>query len=214
MQRIYVIFVKRVLDLVAASLVLLLTFPLMLIVAILVRLKIGSPVLFQQPRPGRHGKTFELLKFRSMTNACDQNGELLPDHLRLSSFGRRLRSTSLDELPELIHVLRGEMSFVGPRPLLLAYMDRYTTEQARRHTVRPGITGWAQIHGRNSVPWEERLQLDVWYVDHVSFRLDLLILWRTLQIVISRRGVSFQDHATMPEFAPDHAREDDRRLDS
>lgn len=172
----------------------------MLVVAILVRLKIGGPVLFRQSRPGRDGKTFELLKFRSMTNACDQNGELLPDHLRLGAFGQRLRSTSLDELPELFNVLRGDMSLVGPRPLLVEYLPLYSARQARRHEVRPGITGWAQIHGRNSLTWAEKFELDVWYVDHVSFGTDVKVLWRTLLTVFSGRGVNAPDGGTMPPF--------------
>ena len=200
MQRIYVIYVKRLLDLVAATLVLLLTFPIILAVAILVRIKIGSPVLFRQPRPGRDGKTFELLKFRSMTNTCDQNGELFPDRLRLGAFGQRLRSTSLDELPELFNVLRGDMSLVGPRPLLVEYLPLYSARQARRHEVSPGITGWAQIHGRNSLSWSEKFELDVWYVDHVSFATDMKVMWRTLLTVFSGRGVNAPDGGTMPPF--------------
>lgn len=170
------------------------------IVAGLVRLKIGGPVFFKQERPGLNGKLFSLLKLRTMTDARDGNGELLPDAERLTTFGRWLRSSSLDELPELINVLRGEMSLVGPRPLLVQYLDRYTPEQARRHEVPPGITGWAQVNGRNAIPWEEKFKLDVWYADHHSFLLDLKILWLTGKKVLLREGISAAGDATMPEF--------------
>lgn len=208
MRNPYLTLVKRPLDTLVAGILLVLLSPLLLATAIVVKVRLGSPVFFHQIRPGAGSQPFGMFKFRSMNDWKDDRGEMLPDADRLTRLGSFLRSSSLDELPELWNVLRGDMSFVGPRPLLTAYLDRYTVEQARRHEVRPGITGWAQIHGRNSVPWEERLQLDVWYVDHVSFRLDLFILWRTVQIVISRRGVSSHDHATMQEFAPNPARED------
>lgn len=174
--------------------------PILAVITACVRWSLGTPVLFRQSRPGLNGRIFSLLKFRTMTDARDSNGKLLPDGDRLTSFGRWLRSSSLDELPELINVLRGEMSLVGPRPLLVQYLDRYTPKQARRHDVRPGITGWAQVNGRNAISWEEKFELDVWYVDHHSIRLDLKILWRTLAKVLRREGISAAGDATMPEF--------------
>lgn len=180
---------KRIFDVVVAAGALLLLSPVLLVVALLVRFKLGSPVLFRQPRPGLHARTFTLLKFRTMLDSVDAKGEPLPDGERLTSFGRKLRSTSLDELPELINVLKGEMSLVGPRPLRRRYLALYSAEQARRHDVRPGITGWSQINGRNALTWTERLALDVWYVDHWSFLLDLRILFKTLAIVFSRKDV-------------------------
>ncbi|HNQ87861.1 MAG TPA: sugar transferase [Verrucomicrobiota bacterium] len=174
--------------------------PLILLVAALVRIRLGRPVLFWQDRPGLGGKVFRLCKFRTMSDARDDAGRLLPDGERLPPFGRWLRSTSLDELPELYNVLRGEMSLVGPRPLLVAYLDRYTPEQSRRHEVRPGLTGWAQIRGRNAVSWEQKLALDVWYVDHRSLWLDLRILAETVAQVWRREGISAAGEATMPEF--------------
>jgi lipopolysaccharide/colanic/teichoic acid biosynthesis glycosyltransferase len=169
-------------------------------VALAVRLKLGPPVLFRQRRPGLHGEPFDLLKFRTMLEARDAAGQSLPDASRLTPFGRWLRSTSLDELPELINVLRGDMSLVGPRPLLVEYLARYTPEQARRHEARPGITGWAQVNGRNAVSWEEKFRLDVWYVDHHSTWLDLKILALTIARVLRRDGISAQGDATMPAF--------------
>ena len=169
-------------------------------VALAVRMRMGSPVLFRQIRAGLYGQPFELLKFRSMTDARDAEGRLLPDAQRLTPFGRWLRSMSLDDLPQLFNVLRGQMSLVGPRPLLMEYLPRYSVEQARRHNVPPGITGWAQVNGRNAVSWEEKFQLDVWYVDHCSVGLDLRILWRTLRNVLAREGISAPGQATMPEF--------------
>lgn len=192
--------VKRLLDIVCAALALLLLAPVLAAVALAVRVKLGGPVLFCQTRPGLHGHPFEMFKFRTMTDARDAQGNLLPDAERLPPFGQFLRSTSLDELPELWNVLRGDMSLVGPRPLLMQYLDRYTPEQARRHNVRPGITGWAQINGRNALSWEEKFALDVWYVDHHSIGLDVRILWRTLRKVMIREGISAGDSATMPEF--------------
>ena len=174
--------------------------PLLGVVALLVRLKLGAPVLFRQPRPGLHGRVFDLVKFRSMTEARDAAGQRLPDDRRLTPFGAWLRSTSLDELPELFNVLKGDLSLVGPRPLLVCYLDRYSPEQARRHNLPPGLTGWAQIHGRNATTWDERLRLDVWYVDHQSLWLDGKILCQTIWTVLSRRGISAQGEATMPEF--------------
>jgi lipopolysaccharide/colanic/teichoic acid biosynthesis glycosyltransferase len=191
---------KRVFDVVVSAVALTVLAPVMGLIALLVWRTMGRPVLFRQARPGLHGKPFVMYKFRTMRDLRDAEGNLLPDEARLTPFGRWLRATSLDELPELVNVLRGEMSLVGPRPLLMEYLDRYTPEQARRHEVKPGITGWAQIHGRNNLSWEERLRLDVWYVDHWSLWLDLKILWRTLWMVLRREGISAQGHATMPRF--------------
>jgi lipopolysaccharide/colanic/teichoic acid biosynthesis glycosyltransferase len=191
---------KRALDLVVAGLGLLFLAPLLLLLAFAVRLALGSPVLFRQERPGLHGRPFTLVKFRTMKDATRPDGSVLPDGERLTRFGRFLRATSLDELPELWNVLRGEMSLVGPRPLLMRYLPRYTAEQARRHEVRPGITGWSQVNGRNATSWEERLAMDAWYVDNRSLRLDLLILGRTLRQVLVRDGISYPGAATMPEF--------------
>ena len=191
---------KRVVDLLVSSLVLLaLALPLALL-ALLVRWRLGSPVLFRQQRPGQHGRPFILVKFRSMTDARGPDGELLPDATRLTRFGRILRSTSLDELPTLWNVLRGEMSLVGPRPLLMRYLDRYTPEQARRHEVRPGITGWAQVNGRNALSWEQKFLLDVWYVDHRSLWLDAKIMVMTVWRVLRRQGINQEGQATMGEF--------------
>ncbi len=192
--------IKRGLDIVVAGTALVVLSPLMGVIAFLVWRKLGTPVLFRQTRPGIRGKPFVMYKFRTMTDARDAQGNLLPDHQRLTPFGRWLRATSLDELPELMNVLKGDMSLVGPRPLLMEYLERYTPEQARRLEVKPGITGWAQIHGRNALSWEEKFRLDVWYVDHWSLWLDLKILWRTLWIVLKREGISAEGHATMPEF--------------
>lgn len=174
--------------------------PLMLMVAVLVRWRLGSPVFFRQRRPGLGGRIFELIKFRSMIDAWDANGRPLPDADRLPAFGRRLRATSLDELPELLNVLKGEMSLVGPRPLLVQYLSRYSAEQARRHELPPGLTGWAQVNGRNALSWDERLAMDVWYVDHWSIWLDVRILAKTVLTVVRRDGISAEGDATMPEF--------------
>jgi lipopolysaccharide/colanic/teichoic acid biosynthesis glycosyltransferase len=191
---------KRLFDLLLSfGLLLALALPLLLLWG-LVRRKLGSPVLFRQVRPGLHGRPFMMVKFRTMTDERGADGELLPDAQRLTTFGRFLRAASLDELPELWNVLRGEMSLVGPRPLLMEYLPLYSPEQARRHEVRPGITGWAQVNGRNALSWEERFKLDVWYVDHRSLWLDLRILWLTVRKVIVREGISAQGEATMPRF--------------
>ncbi len=195
---------KRALDLGLAVPALLVLAPVGLAVGGLTRLKLGGPVLFRQPRPGRNDRVFELIKFRTMSNARGDDGELLPDEERLTPFGMRLRRLSLDELPTLWNVVRGDMSFVGPRPLLVQYLDRYTPEQRRRHDVAPGITGWAQIHGRNTISWEEKFELDVWYVENVSLRTDLGILLRTAVQVLGRRDISAEGHATMPEFEGNH----------
>ena len=174
--------------------------PVLLVLALLVGRKLGSPVLFRQQRPGLNGKIFTMYKFRSMTDKRDGEGKLLPDEDRLPSFGKFLRSTSLDELPELINVLKGDMSLVGPRPLLVQYLPRYSDFQARRHEVRPGITGWAQVNGRNAISWEEKFSLDVWYVDNASFNLDLKILWMTVLKIMKREGISQEGQATMSQF--------------
>ena len=191
---------KRVFDVVVSAIALVALAPVMGLIALAVWRTMGRPVLFRHVRPGLHGKPFVMYKFRTMRDLRDAEGKLLPDEARLTPFGRWLRSTSLDELPELLNVLRGEMSLVGPRPLLMEYLERYTPEQARRHEVKPGITGWAQIHGRNNLSWDERFKLDVWYVDNWSLWLDLKILWRTLWMVLRREGISAQGHATMPRF--------------
>ena len=191
---------KRAFDLLVAGFALVLLSPLLLALAALVWWNHGRPVLFTQRRPGRNGRPFRLIKFRSMRDATGPDGGPLPDAERLTPFGRWLRRTSLDELPELLNVLKGEMSLVGPRPLLMEYLDRYSPEQARRHEVRPGITGWAQIRGRNALEWDERLALDVWYVDHRSMALDLTILARTVLAVLRQDGIAHQGHATMPQF--------------
>jgi len=196
---------KRIFDIVLAISMLILLSPLLLVLMVLVRAKLGSPIFFIQPRPGLHGKVFNLVKFRSMTDARDADGQHRPDSDRLTTFGRWLRATSLDELPELWNILRGEMSFVGPRPLLVAYLDRYSPEQARRHEVRPGITGWAQINGRNATTWEERFAHDIWYVDHHSLGLDLKIIAMTVGKVVRREGVSPEGADTMPEFKGDQS---------
>lgn len=198
--RLYRGFGKRLLDLLLAALALLLTLPLLLTAALLVRVKMGSPVFFRQSRPGRGGQPFSLLKLRTMRSALDADGEPLPDDQRLTALGSRLRRWSIDELPELWNVLKGDMSLVGPRPLLEEYLERYSPDQARRHEVLPGITGWAQIHGRNEQSWEQRLEMDVWYVDRVGLALDLRILLTTARMIVSGKGVSAPGHATMPKF--------------
>lgn len=191
---------KPFFDLTLTLLAFIILSPVILLTALLVRLKLGSPILFRQQRPGTYGKPFILNKFRTMTDARDANGNLLPDGERLTAFGRFLRSSSLDELPSLINVLRGEMSLVGPRPLLMEYLERYTPEQMRRHDVKPGITGWAQTNGRNSLSWEKKFECDTWYVDHLSFWLDLEILYLTILKVLQQEGISQKGHATMSKF--------------
>ncbi len=191
---------KRLFDILVGGFLLLIFAPLLLVLAVLVRVKLGSPIFFRQGRAGRNGQEFKMIKFRSMTDGRDANGNLLPDDDRLPRFGKILRATSLDELPELINVVKGDMSLVGPRPLLTRYLDRYTPEQNRRHEVRPGITGWAQVNGRNNLAWEDRFVLDVWYVDNKSLLLDLKILWMTALKVVKRSDVSQDGHATMSEF--------------
>jgi sugar transferase EpsL len=193
-------FGKRLLDLMLVIPASLLLAPILGLLALVVRLKLGAPVLFGQLRPGLGGQPFTILKFRTMTDACDAKGNLLPDADRLTSLGRFLRSTSLDELPELINVLRGEMSLIGPRPLLMEYWDRYSPEQMRRHEVRPGITGWAQVNGRNALTWKQKFALDIWYVDHLSLGLDLRIIILTIWKILKREGVSQPGQATAQEF--------------
>ena len=193
-------YIKRPQDFLCALLACIVLSPVMLVIAILVKIKIGSPVLFAQERPGLHGEIFKLYKFRTMTNEKDANGELLPDEQRLTPFGKLLRSTSLDELPELYAILTGRMAVCGPRPLLVKYLPLYNEHQARRHEVRPGLTGWAQVNGRNSITWEQKFDYDVWYVDHVSFALDVRIVMMTVRSVLKREGISGENNATMAEF--------------
>lgn len=191
---------KRIIDVLLAGVGLVVTSPVFAVVALAVRYRLGSPVLFTQRRPGLGDRPFTLLKFRSMSAAVDEHGEPLRDSERLGSFGERLRSTSLDELPGLWNVFRGDMSLVGPRPLLMEYLPRYSQTQRRRQEVRPGITGWAQVNGRNALSWSEKFEYDVWYVDNVSIRLDSRILWETLKSVLRREGISAEGFATMPPF--------------
>jgi sugar transferase EpsL len=191
---------KRLIDILGAVVGLLLAAPIMLLIAVSIRLTMGSPLLFRQVRPGLHGQPFTLVKFRTMLDARDSHGSPLPDDQRLTRLGRFLRSTSLDELPELFNVLKGDMSLVGPRPLLMQYLERYTPEQARRHAVKPGLTGWAQISGRNALSWEDKFKLDVWYVDHQSLWLDARIIALTIWKVLKREGISQEGQATMGEF--------------
>lgn len=191
---------KRAFDLIVASAALLILSLVIVVVAILVRFKLGSPIIFPQQRPGLHGKPFYVYKFRTMTDERDENGMLLPDSVRLTSFGKLLRKLSLDELPQLINVIKGDISLVGPRPLLMEYLELYTPEQARRHDVRPGITGWAQVNGRNAISWEEKFKLDVWYVDNRSFWLDIKILFLTVLKVFKSEGINQQGHVTIEKF--------------
>jgi lipopolysaccharide/colanic/teichoic acid biosynthesis glycosyltransferase len=191
---------KRALDLSIALPALIALTPVLLVLLLALRLRFGGPPLFVQRRPGWHGRPFDIYKLRTMTDDRGADGKLLPDAGRLTSFGRWLRRTSLDELPELWNVLKGDMSLVGPRPLLLQYLPLYSAEQARRHDERPGITGWAQVNGRNTLSWDEKFRLDAWYVDNVSLALDLRILFRTMALVIARKGISADSHASMPEF--------------
>lgn len=197
----YEAYIKRPFDFVCGMLALIVFWPLYLILAVMVRVKLGSPVLFTQDRPGENEKIFKLYKFRSMTDARDENGELLPDEVRLTKFGKLLRATSLDELPEVFNIIRGDMSVVGPRPLLVRYLSRYNTEQHRRHEVRPGLSGYAQVHGRNAISWEEKFKLDVEYVDHITFLGDLNIIFQTIgKAFIRQEGISSETSATMEEF--------------
>lgn len=201
---------KRLLDISVAAFALIILSPLLAVVAVLVRVKLGSPIFFRQVRPGLEGRPFTLVKFRTMLDARDEHGEPRPDAERMTDFGRWLRSTSIDELPELWNVLKGEMSLVGPRPLLMHYLPLYSPEQARRHDVPPGITGWAQVNGRNAISWDEKFALDTWYADHWSLWLDLKILARTAASVVRSHGISAEGSATMPEFTGSAS--DDARL--
>lgn len=196
----YAKYVKRILDIICAALFLLVFWWLYVILAILVRLKLGSPVIFRQERPGLNGEIFHMYKFRTMTEEKDEQGNLLPDEVRLTVFGKFLRSTSLDELPEIWLILTGKLSVVGPRPLLVSYLELYNEEQKRRHEVRPGLTGYAQAYGRNSLTWEEKFEKDVYYVDHISFWLDVKVLFKTVWVVLKRDGISSETSATMEPF--------------
>ncbi len=202
---------KRFFDVTVVLVLLPVVIPVMVCVSICVSLFLGRPVFFRQSRPGLQGILFRLMKFRTMTDTRDSEGILLPDEKRLTRFGKFLRASSLDELPELWNVLKGEMSLVGPRPLLAEYLDKYSPEQARRHDVRPGITGWAQVNGRNGVPWDERFQMDLWYVEHCSLWLDLKIMWMTVKTIFTRSGISARGHATMPCFTGEKSATDDSR---
>lgn len=193
-------FIKRLLDFLLSFLAIIILSPVYIIVAILVRIKLGSPVIFCQERPGKDEKIFKMYKFRSMTNKTDENGDLLPDDVRLTKFGKLLRSTSLDELPELFNILKGDMSIVGPRPLLVKYLPRYNEHQKHRHDVRPGFTGYAQVHGRNSISWEEKFDLDVYYTRQMSFFLDIKIILKTVKVVLFREGITSDTSVTMEEF--------------
>ena len=197
---IYSKYVKRIIDILLSLIVIVLFFWLYLIVAILVRVKLGSPVIFKQPRPGKDEKVFNLYKFRTMTDARDKDGNLLPDEDRLPEFGKKLRATSLDELPEFFNILKGDMSFVGPRPLLVKYLPLYNEEQRHRHDVRPGLTGWAQVNGRNLLSWEDRFEKDIFYVNHISFLMDLKIVFMTVAVVFRHNDINSATDATMEAF--------------
>lgn len=196
----YAKYLKRIIDCTLALFALIVLSPILLIVAILVRIKLGSPIIFKQERPGLNEKIFTLYKFRTMTDAKDKDGNLLPDDVRLTSFGKLLRSTSLDELPELLNIVKGDMAIVGPRPLLVRYLPLYNDHQKHRHDVRPGFTGYAQVNGRNSITWEEKFDLDVYYTKHVSFLLDIKIILKTIKVVLFREGISSETSVTMEEF--------------
>ncbi len=197
---VYEKYIKRPQDFCFSLVAVVILSPVMGITAVLVKKKLGSPVLFTQNRPGLNGKIFKMYKFRSMTNEKDKNGKLMPDEMRLNSFGKMLRATSLDELPELFNILKGDMAIVGPRPLLVRYLPRYNKHQARRHEVRPGFTGYAQVHGRNAISWEEKFDKDVYYVDHISFLEDWKIIFQTIKTVLKREGINSETAATMEEF--------------
>ena len=192
--------IKRFFDIIASAISLFILAPVILFIAFLIQRKLGSPILFYQVRPGKNAKPFQMTKFRTMREDFDQDGRILSDSERIAPFGNFLRNSSLDELPELWNVLKGDMSLVGPRPLLMEYLPLYSTEQARRHNVRPGITGWAQVNGRNAISWEEKFKYDIWYVDNQSFWLDMKIIWMTIKKVIAREGISAEGEATMPSF--------------
>lgn len=193
-------YIKRILDIISSLLAIIILSPLLAVTAILVKTKLGSPVLFKQERPGKDEKIFTLMKFRTMTDERDENGKLLPDEVRLTKFGKFLRSTSIDELPELFNILKGDMSVIGPRPLLVEYIPRYNEHQHRRHEVRPGLSGWAQVNGRNTVSWEDKFDMDVHYVDNYSFAMDVKILFMTVLNVLKKEGISSETSATMEVF--------------
>ena len=198
-HRVYIL-TKRAIDILCASIGLIVLVPLFSLIALMIHIRLGPPILYRQTRTGRYGHPFIIYKFRTMGELKDVDGEPLPDELRLTRFGDRLRSTSLDDLPELWNIVKGEMSFIGPRPLLPEYLPLYSVRQSRRHEVRPGLTGWAQVHGRNAIPWEERFELDVWYVDNQCFRVDLEIILLTLRTVLFRKGISPEGRTTMERF--------------
>lgn len=201
-------YIKRILDIISSLLAIIILSPLLAVTAVLVKTKLGSPVLFKQERPGKDEKIFTLMKFRTMTDERDENGELLPDEVRLTKFGKFLRSTSIDELPELFNILKGDMSVIGPRPLLVKYLPRYNEHQHRRHEVRPGLSGWAQVNGRNSISWEEKFDLDVEYVDNYSFAMDVKIFFMTVLNVLKKEGISSETSATMEVFMGTSGREE------
>lgn len=201
-------YIKRILDIISSLLAIIILSPLLAVTAVLVKTKLGSPVLFRQKRPGKDEKIFTLMKFRTMTDERDENGELLPDEVRLTKFGKFLRSTSIDELPELFNILKGDMSVIGPRPLLVEYIPRYNEHQHRRHEVRPGLSGWAQVNGRNTVSWEDKFDMDVHYVDNYSFAMDVKILFMTVLNVLKREGISSETSATMEVFMGTPGREE------
>lgn len=196
----YAKFVKRFLDIILSLSALIVLSPLLEVLIVVGAIKMKGNPFFTQERPGWHEKIFKLIKFRTMTNEKDKDGKLLPDEIRLNKYGRFLRSTSLDELPELINILKGDMSIIGPRPLLVRYLPRYTAEQHRRHNVRPGLTGYAQAHGRNAVSWEEKFAMDIWYVDNLSFKTDIGVFFDTIKVVVKREGINSETSATMEEF--------------
>lgn len=193
-------YIKRIIDFLLSLIGIIILSPVLLIVSIMVRTKLGSPILFKQERPGLNGKIFKMYKFRTMTNETDENGELLPDEFRLTKFGKFLRSSSLDELPEMFNILKGDMSIVGPRPLLVKYLPLYSERQSHRHDVRPGLTGYAQVNGRNAISWEEKFELDIFYVNNSSFMVDLMIFFKTIKKVFDREGISSGTSVTMEEF--------------
>lgn len=201
-------YIKRILDIISSLLAIIILSPLLAVTAVLVKTKLGSPVLFRQERPGKDEKIFTLMKFRTMTDERDENGELLPDEVRLTKFGKFLRSTSIDELPELFNILKGDMSVIGPRPLLVEYIPRYNEHQHRRHEVRPGLSGWAQVNGRNTVSWEDKFDMDIHYVDNYSFAMDVKILFMTVLNVLKREGISSETSATMEVFMGTPGREE------
>lgn len=207
----YARYIKRLLDILCSAFAIVILSPVLLLTAIFVRVRLGSPVLFCQERPGRKEKIFRLYKFRSMTDEKDENGELLPDEIRLTKAGRLLRSTSMDELPELFNILKGDMSIVGPRPLLVRYLPRYNDRQKKRHDVRPGLTGYAQAYGRNALSWEERFEMDVQYVEQITFWRDVKILFKTVETVLKREGISSETSATMEEFMGNEEQKKDIR---